>query len=85
MAGPKSTRTVRLTRSIILAGEHTEEGSEHEVSRSLGHRLVGEGSAVFTDDEETSTAVNRMESPQSRDPESKQVAPAPAKVKKGDK
>lgn len=85
MAGPKSTRTVRLTRSIILAGEHADEGSEHEVARALAHRLVGEGSAAFTDDEESPTSVNRMESPTSRDPESKQISGAPAKVKKGDK
>jgi len=80
----KNTRTVKLTRSILLSNEHAEEGSEHEVARALASRLVGEGSAIYTDDEEAPTSVNRMESPTNRDPESKPIAPAKAKVKKGD-
>lgn len=78
----KNTRTVKLTRSIILSGDHAEQGSEHEVQRALAFRLVGEGSAVFTDDEEAQTSVNRMESATNRDPESRPIAPAAAKVKK---
>lgn len=77
----KATRTVQLTRSIILEGEHAEEGSEHEVPRALATRLVGEGSAIFTDDEETPSSVNRMESPTNADPKSKQISPAKPKVK----
>jgi hypothetical protein len=87
MAEEKATKQIELTRSIILNRKHAEAGSVHEVPRALAHRLIGEGSAVhhLEDGEEPETAptsVNRMEQPESRDPQTKQVAPAPPKVKK---
>ena len=87
MESQQATKRIELTRSIILNREHAEAGSVHEVPRALAHRLIGEGSAVhhLEDGEEPETAptsVNRMEQPESRDPQTKQVAPAPPKVKK---
>lgn len=86
MIDERTTRRVELTRSIILNRTHAEAGSIHEVSRALAQRLIGEGSAIEhlqegEQPEAAPTAVNRMEQPTSRDPESKQVAPAPPKVK----
>jgi hypothetical protein len=83
------TKKIRLVRDIILAGEHAEEGSVHEVSRGLAHNLIGEGSAVLhleegEEAEAGPTSVNRMESPGNRDPKPRQIKPAPAKVKKED-
>jgi hypothetical protein len=86
MAG--ETRKVRLTRSIVLAGDIEEEGTIHEVQAALAHRLVGEGSAVhhYEEGEEPDaapTTVNRMEHAGERDPHTDQVAPGPKpKVKK---
>ena len=74
-------KRVKLTRSIILNREHAEAGSVHEVPRPLAQRLIGEGSAELAAGEtpETNTAVNRMEAPGDRDPQTKQVAPATPK------
>lgn len=86
MADPNVKR-IRLTRSIVLGGEHADEGSVHDVARPLAHRLIGEGSAVHhleegEEPEKAPTSVNRMDTPTHRDPPSKQVRPAPSKVKK---
>ena len=84
----RGTVQVVLTRSIILGGEHAEEGSTHEVSRRTAHDLISSGSAILADGEEpiaAATTVTRMETPVNADPKSRQVAPAPAKVKHGDK
>jgi hypothetical protein len=83
----ENTKRVRLTRAIILGGEHREEGSIHEVTRALAHRLIGEGSAVHhleegEEPEAPAVTVNRMEHATERDPHTKQVSPAPPKVKK---
>jgi hypothetical protein len=75
------TKKLRLTRSIILNKQHAEKGSVHEVPAALAQRLVGEGSAEHVDPQDPETSVNRMESPSNRDPETKQVAGAPPKVK----
>jgi hypothetical protein len=87
MSADKNTKRIRLTRSIILGGDHADEGSIHEVARPLAHRLIGEGSAVHhleegEEPETGPTTVNRMEHPTNADPRPKQIAPAPAKVKK---
>lgn len=79
----KTHKRLRLTRSIILNKEHAEAGSEHEVPHALAQRLVGEGSAEYVDPQDTPTSVNRMAAPSNADPNTKQVAPAPAKVKGG--
>lgn len=74
-----------LTRSIVLGGEHAEEGSTHDVARALANRLMQEGSAVLHESEPKGaapTTVTRMETPTDRDPKPRQVAPAPAKLKK---
>src|SRR5882672_2380372 len=39
-------RRIRLTRSIMLRGEHAEEGSIRYVDEELAHDLVLQGSAV---------------------------------------
>lgn len=87
MAEGNAPRRVRLTRSIILGGKHAEAGSVHDVHPALAHRLVGEGSAehVARDGKnpETATAVNRMQTADNADPQTKEVAPAPAKAKSG--
>lgn len=82
------TKKIRLLRDIILSpGVEGEEGSVHEVSRPLAHRLIGEGSAAHhleegEEPEAAPTSVNRMEHATSRDPQTKQVRPAPAKTKR---
>jgi hypothetical protein len=82
----RGTRRLRLTRSIMLSGEHADAGSIHDVPRTLAAHLIGEGSAVEHVEEgqkpeAASTSFNRMETPVERDPHTKQVAPAPPKVK----
>jgi hypothetical protein len=82
-ATAKTHKGVRLTRSIVLNGEHAEKGSEHEVPNALAQRLVGEGSAEHVDPQDAPTSVNRMAAPDNADPVTKQVAPAAPKVKHG--
>jgi hypothetical protein len=86
MSDEKNTRRVRLTRAVIMGGEHAEEGSVHEVSRSLAHRLVGEGSAEYhleegEEPETGPTTVNRMENPGNADPPPRRVVGASPKVR----
>ena len=81
-----NTKRIRLTRSIVIAGEHAEEGEVHEVSRHLAQILVGEGSAVHHVEEgeepETGpTTVNRMEHPTNADPPPRRISPPAPKVK----
>ena len=81
------TKKIRLTRSIILAGEHAEEGSIHEVGKPLANRIIGEGSAVHhleegEEPETGPTSVNRMEHPGHGDPEPRRISGPPTKVKK---
>lgn len=78
---PKTHKRLRLTRAIVLSGEHAEEGSVHDVPNALAARLVGEGSAEHVDPQYAATSVNRMESPSNRDPETRRVSGPPAKVK----
>jgi hypothetical protein len=87
MAEEKNTKRIRLTRAIILGGEHHESDSVHEVSRSLAHRLIGEGSAVqhLEEGEEPETGpttVNRMENPGNADPLPRRIGGKPAQVRK---
>jgi hypothetical protein len=82
MAEEKKTKKLRLTRALILNKQHADAGSVHEVPNALAARLVGSGSAEHVDPQDAATAVNRMESPSNRDPETKQVSPAPAEVHK---
>lgn len=84
----RGVKQIVLTRSIVLGGDHAEEGSTHEVGVHLAHRLIGEGSAILADGEQPiqgATTVTRMDTPTNRDPQPRQVAPAPPKVKHGDK
>jgi hypothetical protein len=80
----KTHKKLKLTRSLILNRDHAEAGSIHHVPNALAQRLIGEGSAVQDGEEQDDapTTVNRMESPSNRDPETKQLAPAPPKVKR---
>lgn len=88
MAGEeKKFKRIRLVRSIVLNRQHAEAGSIHDAPRVLAARLIGEGSAVEhlesgQEPEQAPTSVNRMEHVTERDPQTKQVAPAPPKVKK---
>jgi hypothetical protein len=80
------TKKIRITRDILLGGEHAEEGSIHEVERPLAQRLIGEGSAVHHleegDEPETGpTTVDRMERPGNREPTSKRLSGPAPKVK----
>jgi hypothetical protein len=76
---PSGMKRVRLTRSIVLGGKHSEAGSVHDVGQALAHRLVGEGSAEHTQPEKAPTSVNRMLTPGNADPAPREVSPAPAK------
>ena len=83
----QNVKRLRLTRSIILAGTHAEEGSIHDVPHALAHRLIGEGSAEHhleegKEPETGPTTVNRMEHPGHGDPPPQRVSGPPAKVKK---
>jgi hypothetical protein len=83
----RGTRRIRLLRSILLGAEHAEEGSVHEVSRALAHRLIGEESAVAEDggepgDPNRATTVNRMEHATNREPEPRRISGPATKVKK---
>jgi hypothetical protein len=37
---------IKLTRSILLGGEHAGKGEVYEISRLLAFDLIGQGSAV---------------------------------------
>jgi hypothetical protein len=79
----KTHKRLVLTRALLLNREHAEKGSIHDVPNATAQRLIGEGSAELADGEvpETNASVNRMAAPSNRDPQTKQVAPAPPKVK----
>lgn len=84
----RGTRKLKLTRSIVLGGEHAEAGEVHEVGHALAQRLIGEGSAVqhLEEGEEPETGpttVNRMAAPVNADPPTRKLAEAPPKVKRG--
>lgn len=83
---PPGMKRIRLTRSIVLSGEHEEAGSIHDVMLPLAHRLIGEGSAEHHLEpgqkaDPHPTTVNRMEDPSNRDPKSIRVSGPPTKVK----
>lgn len=80
------TKKIRLLRSIILGGEHAEEGEIHEVGRALAHQLIGEGSAVHhleegEEPETGPTTVDRMERPGNREPAPRKISGPKAKEK----
>jgi len=82
------TKRIRLTRSIVLGGEHADEGEVHEVARALAQNLVGEGSAIYHVEEGEQpevgpTAVDRMTRPSHADPKPRKIADAKPKVKEG--
>src|SRR5580704_5441055 len=75
---PPGMKRIRLTRSIVLSGEHEDAGSVHDVTLPLAHRLIGEGSAVHhlepgQSPDAAAVTVNRMEDPSNRDPKSIRV------------
>lgn len=85
----KATRKIKLKRSIILAGEHAERGSVHEMPANEAAALVGDGSAQFheesADDElEDNRGGVRVHDPlaTNREPDIRKVADAPPKAKK---
>ncbi|MGB2679153.1 MAG: hypothetical protein WAN12_18880 [Candidatus Acidiferrum sp.] len=41
-----NTKRIRITRSILLGGEHVEKGSVHEVAKSIADDLIATGSAL---------------------------------------
>jgi len=44
-------RRVKLTRSILIAGEHADAGTTHDLPESLAVELVRDLSAKFVDEE----------------------------------
>ena len=80
-----ATKRIRIIRPILIAGEHAEVGSIHDVPGHLAIDLIGTGSAVHHVEEGENppgppTTV-RMENPDHRDPKPSRVAPKPkAKV-----
>lgn len=85
----RNARKIRLTRHIILEGQHAEKDSVFSVARPLAARLIGEGSAVEHLDEGESPepsagVVNRMEHPSNADPKPEKIS-GPAPKVKGEK
>lgn len=85
----RNTRKIRLTRHIILDGEHAEKESVFNVARPLAARLIGEGSAVEHLDEgdtpePSAGVVNRMEHPTNADPRPEKISGPTPKVKKAE-
>jgi hypothetical protein len=83
----RNVKKIRLTRHIILDGEHADKDSIFAVARPLANRLIGEGSAVEHLEEgespEPSTGtVNRMEHPTNADPKPEKISGPTPKVKK---
>jgi len=83
---PAGMKRIRLTRAIVLSGEHEDIDSVHDVSLPLAQRLVGEGSAVPHVEEGQSpdaqaVTVNRMEDPSNREPRSIRISRPAPKVK----
>jgi len=81
-----ATRKIRLTRSIILGGKHSDAGEVHECPTHLAQRLVGEGSAEYhADSAAEAEKENKMgltvHTPRHDDPEPRKVSDAPAKPK----
>jgi hypothetical protein len=83
---PAGMKRIRLTRAIVLSGEHEDIDSIHDVSLPLAQRLIGEGSAVHhlepgQKPEMGAVTVNRMDSPSNRETQSIRVSGPPPKVK----
>jgi hypothetical protein len=83
----RNVRKIRLTRHIILDGEHAEKDSVFNVSRPLAARLIGEGSAVDHLEEgdvpePSAGVVNRMEHPTNTDPKPEKLSGPTPKVKR---
>lgn len=80
----KQTAKVRLTRSIVVDGEHAEKGSVHDLPAHIAQARVGEGSAEFVEEADRPTTVNRIASPSNADPDTSKASegPAPKVVKK---
>ena len=83
-----ATRKIRLTRSILIKGEHHEKGTVLSAPAPLAHSLVGDSAAEFhEDDAEDVAAENRKgvkafePHVQSADPEIRKVSDPPAKPK----
>jgi len=56
----RSTREIRLIRSIIIQGHGAcDAGDVFEVSRALAEELIGAGSAVSADGEQPKAALTR--------------------------
>lgn len=83
----RNVKKIRLTRHIILDGQHAEKDSVFSVARPLAQRLIGEGSAVeHLEEGETperpAGVVNRMEYPIHADPKPEKLSGPAPKVKK---
>jgi hypothetical protein len=78
-------KKIRITRAVLIEGEHAEEGSVFSVPGHLAAQLIGWGCAEHhvEDGEEAPAPATtvRMETPDHRDPKPSRVAPKPkAKV-----
>jgi hypothetical protein len=87
MPGP-GHRKIRLTRDILVKGEHTEKGSVLTAPAPLAASLVGDGSAEYHEDSKDEVAEENRKGVtvhephvQSADPEIRKVSDPPAKPK----
>lgn len=75
----RNVKKIRLTRHIILDGEHAEKDGVFIVARSLAQRLIGEGSAVEhveegEEPEAAATTVGSIEQSTGVDPQAQRVS-----------
>jgi hypothetical protein len=75
MNQPK-TKTIEITRPIVMYGKHAEKGELHEVPAAVAHELVGSGVAKHYDDDDDSSAGVRVDQPTQRDPNVQQRDPS---------
>jgi hypothetical protein len=73
---PVKTKVVRITRPIIVYGEHADVDELHELPVHLANELIGSGVAEPEDPEEEPTTV-RTDTPGHRDPTPASREPVP--------
>jgi hypothetical protein len=74
------TRKIRVTRSILLKGEHTERGTVLEVSVPLANSLVGDGSAEYHEDSADEVAAENAAGVKVHEPHAQNADPIVRKV-----
>lgn len=69
----RATRKIRLTRSIIVKGEHRDKGTVLEAPNALCAHLVGDGSAEYHEDSAKEVAAEEAKGVTVRDPHTQQA------------